>query len=225
VVNAGSAPAAQRAEALEKLCRTYWYPVYSFVRRKGYSPEDAEDLTQGFFARLIERQDFDAVRREKGRFRSYLLVALKHFLINEWKRGQTLKRGAGQAPVPLDQELAEGWYRQEPVDAQTPETIFERRWAITLLELVLSRLRAEYEQSGRTELFNCLRGFISDDAHSQTQAEASGALGISEGAIKQAVFRLRRRYQELLREEIGNTVATTGDVEDELRHLITLLRG
>ena len=225
VLAAAGNDAPQATAALEKLCQTYWYPLYAFVRRKGRTPEDAEDLTQGFFARLISRRDFEVVRREKGRFRAYLLVSLKHFLANEWKRGQTQKRGGGQWFVPLDQVLAENLYSREPADAQTAETIFERRWATTLLEQVLIRLGAEYAASDRGPQFECLRSFLADETQTRTQAEIAAELGISEGAVKQAVHRMRQRYRELLREEIAHTVATVGDVEDELRHLIAVLRG
>jgi RNA polymerase sigma-70 factor (ECF subfamily) len=210
--------------ALDKLCRTYWYPIYVFVRRKGYTSHEAEDLTQEFFARLIHGRDLEMVRREKGRFRSYLLVSLKHFLVNEWKRGQTQKRGGGQKLVPLDLALAENLYSAEAGAAQTPENAFERRWAFTLLETVLGRLQTEYADSDRGKLFNALRDYLSSETPPRSQEAIAMELRISEGAVKQAVHRLRRRYRELLREEIAHTVATAGDVEDELRHLIALLR-
>lgn len=225
VLAAGQGDSPLAAEALEKLCRAYWYPLYAYVRRRGYSPEDAEDSTQEFFARLLRNRDIEAVRQEKGRFRSYLLVALKHFLTNEWKRSQTLKRGGGITFIPLDQVLAEDRYNQEPADGQTAERIFERRWATTTLEQVLTRLQDEYSGSGRGRQFECLRNFLSGETHARTQAEIAAELGISEGAVKQAVHRMRQRYRELLREEIANTVATIGDVEDEVRYLISVLRG
>jgi RNA polymerase sigma factor (sigma-70 family) len=209
---------------LDELCRTYWYPIYLFLRRKGYTSHEAENLTQEFFTRLINGRDLTVVRREKGRFRSYLLVSLKHFLVNEWKRGQTQKRGGGQNPVPLDLALAENLYSAESSATRTPENAFERRWAFTLLESVLGRLQAEYAASERCNLFACLRDYLSSEGPPRSQEAIATELGMSEGAVKQAVHRLRRRYRESLREEIAHTVATAGDVEDELRHLIALLR-
>jgi RNA polymerase sigma factor (sigma-70 family) len=224
VVDAGRGDSPEASLALERLCRTYWYPIYVFVRRKGYGPEEAEDLTQEFFARLIRQQDLRAVRREKGRFRSYLLVSLKHFLVNEWKKGQTQKRGGGQTMVPLDLTLAENLYSAEAADARTPEHAFDQRWAVTLLETVLRRLEAEYAASGRANLFSRLRGQLPGETSSQSQEAIGIELGLTEGAVKQAVHRLRRRCRELLREEISQTLATRADVEDEFRHLIALLR-
>jgi RNA polymerase sigma-70 factor (ECF subfamily) len=224
VVDAGRGDSPEASLALDRLCRTYWYPIYVFVRRKGYGPEEAEDLTQEFFARLIRQRDLQAVRREKGRFRSYLLVSLKHFLINEWKRGQTQKRGGGQTMVPLDLTLAENLYSSEAADPRTPEHAFDQRWAVTLLETVLRRLEAEYAASGRASLFSRLRCQLPGESSSQSQEAIGIELGLSEGAVKQSVHRLRRRCRELLREEISQTLATRADVEDEFRHLIALLR-
>jgi len=224
VVGAARRDSPEALAALDKLCRTYWYPIYVFVRRKGSSSHEAEDLTQEFFARLINGRDLEVVRREKGRFRSYLLVSLQHFLVNEWKRGQTQKRGGGQKLVPLDLALAENLYSAEAGAVQTPENAFERRWAFTMLETVLGRLQAEYADSERGKLFHCLRDYLSSEAPPRSQEVIATELGMSEGAVKQAVHRLRRRYRELLREEIAQTVATVGDVEDELRHLIAVLR-
>jgi RNA polymerase sigma-70 factor (ECF subfamily) len=224
VVGAARRDSPEALAALDKLCRTYWYPIYVFVRRKGHTSHEAEDLTQEFFARLIKGRDLEVVRREKGRFRSYLLVSLKHFLVNEWKRGQTQKRGGGQNLVPLDLALAENLYSAEASAVQTPEKAFERRWAFTLLGTVLGRLQAEYADSERGKLFDCLRDYLSSEAPPRSQEAIAVELGVSEGAVKQAVHRLRRRYRELLREEIAHTVATVGDVEDELRYLIALLR-
>ncbi len=225
VLAAGRADSPLAAAALEKLCRSYWYPLYAYVRRSGCNREDAEDLTQEFFARILRQQDLDAVRREKGRFRSYLIVALKHFLVNEWKRGQTQKRGGGCLFIALDQVLADDLYNQEPADGQTAEKIYDRRWATTTLERVLMQLQTEYSAAGRERQFECLRDFLSGDAPSKRQAEMAMELGISEGAVKQAVHRMRQKYRELLREEIAHTVATLGDVEDEMRYLISVLRG
>jgi RNA polymerase sigma factor (sigma-70 family) len=218
----GQSPAAD--EALEKLCRTYWWPLYGFVRRNGYTPEEAQDLTQGFFVLLLERRDLDVVRREKGRLRSYLLTSLKNFVAKSRRRELTVKRGEGRALVPLDQLVAREQADLEPADNLTPDKIYERRWALTLLEQVLARLEAEYRTAGNGKLFDCLKEFLSDEPGRRSQAEIAAELGMTENAVKQAVHRLRQRYRELLRDEIAQTVAVPGDVEDELRHFISVLQ-
>jgi RNA polymerase sigma factor (sigma-70 family) len=215
-------PAAQ--EALEKLCRTYWWPIYGFVRRHGYSPEEAQDLTQGFFALLLERRDLDAVRREKGRLRSYLLASLKNFLAKAHRRAMTVKRGEGRALVPLDELLARERADLEPADTLTADRIFERRWALTLLEQVLTRLESEYRSAGNAKLFDCLNESLSDEPGRRSQAEVAAELGMTEDAVKQAFHRMRQRYRQLLHDEIAQTVAVPGDVEDELRHFISVLQ-
>jgi RNA polymerase sigma factor (sigma-70 family) len=218
----GRSPAAD--EALEKLCRTYWWPLYGFVRRHGYSPEEAQDLTQGFFALLLERKDFDAVRREKGRLRSYLLASLKNFLGKAHRRAMTVKRGEGQPLVPLDELLARERADLEPADTLTADRIFERRWALMLLEQVLTRLEIEYRSAGNAKLFDCLKEFLSDEPGRRSQAEVAAELGMTENAVKQAFHRMRQRYRQLLHDEIAQTVAVPGDVEDELRHFISVLQ-
>jgi len=218
----GRSPAAD--EALEKLCRTYWWPLYGFVRRNGYQPEEAQDLTQGFFALLLERRDLDVVRREKGRLRSYLLVSLKNFLAKAKRRELAMKRGEGRALVPLDELLARERADLEPADSLTADRIYERRWALTLLEQVLTRLESEYRSAGNAKLFECLKEFLSDEPGRRSQAEVGAELRMTENAVKQAFHRLRRRYRQLLRDEIGQTVAVPGDVEDELRHFISVLQ-
>src|SRR5256712_10517061 len=218
----GESPAAQ--EALEKLCRTYWWPLYGFVRRQGYSPDEAQDLTEGFFALLLERRDLDVVRREKGRLRSYLLVSLKNFLAKARRRELTMKRGEGRALVPLDELLAREHADLEPADNLTPDRIYERRWALTLLEQVLARLENEYKSAGNARLFDCLKEFLSDEPGRRSQAEVAAELGTTENAVKQAFHRLRQRYRELLRDEIAQTVGVPGDVADELRHFISVLQ-
>jgi RNA polymerase sigma-70 factor (ECF subfamily) len=215
-------PAAD--EALEKLCSTYWWPLYGFVRRDGYGPEEAQDLTQGFFALLLERHDFDVVRQEKGRLRSYLLVSLKNFLAKARRRELAVKRGEGRALVPLDELLARERADIEPADVLTADRIFERRWALTLLEQVLTRLESEYRSAGNAKLFDCLKEFLSDEPERRSQADVATELGMTENAVKQAFHRLRQRYRQLLRDEIAQTVAVPGDVEDELRHFITVLQ-
>jgi RNA polymerase sigma-70 factor (ECF subfamily) len=218
----GQSPAAQ--EALEKLCRTYWRPVYAFIRREGSASEEAEDLTQGFFALLLQRRNFDDVRKEKGRLRSYLLTSLKHFLVSEHRRAVTLKRGRGEQPVPLDELSAAERSGMEPAHHLTPERLYERRWALTLMEQVLRRLKNEYDRAGNTNLFDSLKQLLADDIEAPSRAEIATKLGMTENAVRQALHRLRQRYQLLLREEISHTVAVASDIEDELRHLIAVLR-
>jgi len=218
----GQSPAAQ--EALEKLCRTYWRPVYSFIRREGTAPEEAEDLTQSFFALLLKRRNFDDVRKEKGRLRSYLLTSLKHFLVSEHRRAVTIKRGKGQQPVPLEEIAAAGLADMEPADYLSADRVYERRWALTLMDQVLRRLKNEYDTAGNAELFDSLKQLLADEEEAPSRAEIALRLGMTENAVRQALHRLRQRYQLLLREEIGNTVAVSSDVEDELRHLIAVLR-
>ena len=220
----GDSPAAQ--EALEKLCRTYWWPLYGYVRRQGYSPEEAQDFTQGFFALLLEKKDFDAVRREKGRLRSYLLTSLRNFLAKARRREFAVKRGEGRALVPLDELLARERADLEPADTLSADRIYERRWALTLLEQALGRLEEEYRAAGPAAvgLFEQLKQALTDEPSRPSQAEIAQGMSMSENAVKQAFHRLRQRYRLLLREEIAHTVAVPGDVEDELRHFIAVLQ-
>ena len=218
----GQSPAAQ--EALEKLCRTYWRPVYSFVRREGVRTEEAEDLTQSFFALLLQRRNFADVRKEKGRLRSYLLTSLKHFLVSQHRRAVTVKRGKGQQPVPLEELAAIGRADIEPADHLSADRIYERRWALTLMEQVLRRLRDEYVMAGNAELFDLLKQLLPDEPGAPSRAEIALQLGMTDNALRQAFHRFRQRYQLLLREEISHTVAVASDIEDELRHLIRVLR-
>ena len=215
-------PAAQ--DALEKLCRIYWRPIYCFVQRQGIRPEEGEDLTQAFFADLLEHRSLTAVRKEKGRFRSYLLGALKYFLADERRRTMAIKRGKGQRLIPLDQLLADERAEMEPTDPITAEQIYERRWASTVLERVLGVLKNEYIAAGNARLFDSLKQLLPDEPGAPTQADIAAQLNISANAVRQAFYRFRQRYQSLLREEIAHTVATPGDVEDELRHLIAVVR-
>ena len=224
VVLAAQGDSTAADEALEKLCRTYWRPLYAFVRREGRNVEEAQDLTQAFFARLLERRDFDSVRREKGRLRSYLLVALKHFLANEWQRSRAIKRGEGRTLIPLDELLAHAGADFEPADTLTPDKIYERRWALTVLEQVLERLGKEYRESGKGALFDRFKQLLAGEPDHLLQAQIATELGMNENAVKQAYHRFRQRYRELLHDEIAHTVAVPGDIEDELRHLIAVLR-
>ena len=215
-------PAAE--EALEQLCSTYWWPLYSFVRRQGHSPEEAQDLTQSYFARLLERKDLETVRQEKGRLRSYLLTSVKHYLINARDRAKTLKRGEGRALVSLEELLARERSDLEPANTLSADRIYERRWALTLLEKVLTRLGEEYHTADNALLFERLRQMLSDDFDRPSQAIVAAELGMTENAVAQAFHRFRQRYRAILREEIANTVAMPGDIEDELRHLVAVLR-
>jgi RNA polymerase sigma factor (sigma-70 family) len=218
----GESPAAQ--EALEKLCRIYWRPIYSFVQRQGVAPEEAEDITQGFFASLFERGSLSAVRKEKGRLRSYLLGALKYFLADEQRRAMAIKRGKGQRLIPLEELRAENRVEMEPADPVTAQLIYERRWASTVLERVLNLLKDQYRAAGNTALFDSLKQLLPDEPDAPSQADIAAQLGMTENAVRQAFHRFRQRYQVLLREEIAHTVATLGDIEDELRDLIEVVR-
>jgi RNA polymerase sigma factor (sigma-70 family) len=218
----GESPAAQ--EALEKLCRTYWRPIYAFVRRQGIGSAEAEDLTQGFFASLLEHRNLDAVRREQGRLRSYLLGALKYFLGEERRRAMAIKRGKGQRLIPLEELRADERFTIEPADSVTPDLIYERRWASTVLDRVLNLLKDEYQRAGNLVLFDSLKQLLPGEPDAPPQKDVAAQFGMTENAVRQAFYRFRQRYQSLLREEIANTVATPGDIEDELRHLIAVIR-
>ena len=220
----GESPAVQ--EALEKLCRTYWRPIYVFVRRQGVGSEDANDLTQGFFALLLERRDLNTVRKEKGRLRSYLLTSLKHFLSNERNRAMAIKRGEGQRLISLENLHERDAVSLRATDTLTAEQIYERGWALALLDQVLTRLRDEYRAAGpaSSKLFGQLQKLLTDESDRPSQAEIAAELTMTENAVKQAFHRFRQRYRELLREEIAHTVMLPGDIEDELRHLIAVLR-
>jgi RNA polymerase sigma-70 factor (ECF subfamily) len=219
VLTAGHGSSPQAGRALEELCRAYWYPLYAYVRRRGHSPHEAEDLTQEFFARLLAKNYLAAVDREKGKFRSFLLASLKHFLANEWDRARAAKRGGGQPHLSLDIQTAETRYRSEPADDLTAEKLLDRQWALALLDQVLSRLQAEFVADGKKKQFDELKVWLTEGKGATSYAEAAAKLGTTEGAVKVAVHRLRRRYRELLREEISHTVATPAEIEEEIRHL------
>lgn len=223
LVDTAQQPSASAMEALEKICRIYWQPLYAFVRREGSSPEEAQDLTQAFFARFLERRDLDVVRREKGRLRSYLLASLKNFLANERTRARTIKRGEGRRPVPLDDFLQHANGESLPASPLSAEQIFERRWALSVLEQVFARLQEEYRAMDKLQLFARFKSFIADDDR-QSQAAIAREFAMNENAVKQAFHRFRQRYREILREEIARTVSTPADVEDELQHLVAVLR-
>jgi len=221
VVAAAGGDSTKARRALEHLCGTYWYPLYAFVRREGHGADDAQDLTQEFFARLLEKNWLDAVDREKGKFRSFLLAAMRHFLANEWDRAHRLKRGGGQAVLSLDAESAEARYALEPADRMTADRIFERRWALTLLEQVLVRLRKEFAAVGKDRLFEELKAALTGEKI--PYAEIAARLNLNEGAVRVAVHRLRLRYRDLIRAEIAETVAGEDGVDAEVQHLFAAL--
>ena len=209
-------------KALEELCRAYWYPLYAFVRHRGYSSSDAEDLTQSFFARIIETGGFASADPERGRFRSYLLGAMKHFLANEWHRAQAQKRGGGVTFLELDALDPEARYALEPAQSPHPDAGFDREWAQESIARAMEKLRAESEASGKGELFEAIKGSLTGEELARN--ETAARLGMTEGAVKVAVHRLRKRYRELLRAEIADTVNDPSDIDDEMCHLVAALR-
>ena len=225
LVLAAQGQSAAAEEALEELCRIYWRPLYAFARRQGSDPEEARDLTQGFFQLLLTRRDFDAARKEKGRLRSYLLISFKHFLGGERRREMTIKRGHGQWLIPLEELRATeavGPAFGGLVDSMSADRLYQRRWALTLIEHVLKRLKNEYGAMGNAFLFDSLKQLLPDEPDAPSRAEIAARLGMTDNALRQAFHRFRHRYQMLLREEIGHTVADPGEIEDELRHLISI---
>jgi DNA-directed RNA polymerase specialized sigma24 family protein len=219
VLAAGRSDAPQAREALETLCRTYWYPLYVYLRRRGYGREDAEDLTQGFLLQLLERNSFARVGPDKGRFRSFLLAGLNYFVADQRERATAQKRGGGKPVFSLDAHAAEQRYALEPVDDRSPDKLFEQQWALVLLDEVLARLEREFREAGKTGLFERLREFLVAGTGEETYAEAARELGLTSEAVKKAVHRFRRRYHELFREEILRTVADPAELEDEMRFL------
>ncbi len=223
VVTAGRTDTPRAQAALEKLSRTYWYPLYAYVRRRGNSVEDAQDLTQEFFARLLEHHWVVKADRSKGRFRSFLLMAMSRFLANEWEKVKTLKRGGGVSLVPLEFETAETRYAAEPATTSTPELAFDQQWALTLLDEVLCYLREQYQQHGKAAVFDALKPCLIGSREAQPYATLASELGMTEGAVKVAVTRLRQRYRERLKQEVAKTVARPEEVDGELRHLVRVL--
>ena len=224
VVRAAAGPAAPAAAAaLEHLCQAYWYPLYVFIRRQGHAPADAQDLTQTFFAQLLEKNWIRRADNELGRFRSFLLMALKRFLANEWDKVHALKRGGHCQMVPLDFDTAETRYKLEPANCATPEQAFEKQWALTLLDSVLHHLREEYVQSGQAPLFDALKPCLLGSRESQPYAILATHLGMTEGAIKVAVHRMRERYRAQLKAQIAETVAAPEEIDQEIRHLFRVL--
>ena len=223
VLSARDAGSPHSAQALEKLCRAYWYPLYAHARWRGNNSHDAEDLTQEFFARLLEKRYLDAVDRERGRFRTFLLVAFKRFLSDERDRACAKKRGGGVAPVSIDTGLAERLYENEPPPSVSADKMFEQRWALALLEQTMNRLRAEFERAGKAGEFEQLKKFLAVSNQEISHASAAAEAGMSEGALRVAVHRLRKRFRQIFREEIAHTVASADEVDGELRHLLAVL--
>src|SRR5215831_12822098 len=224
VVAAGQRELPESREALATLCRLYWYPLYAYARRRLPQAQDAQDLTQEFFARLLEKDYLRQADRQRGRFRAFLLTAFKHFMAKEHQRAYALKRGGGRTFLPLDFDRGERRYHQEPSHQATPEWLYERSWALTLLEQGLTQLREELAGAGKEPLFECLKGTLTVEATPRPYAELAGELGMTAEALKVAVHRLRRRYAELIRAEIAQTVTTPEEIEDELRELFAAVR-
>ena len=222
-MTANQGDASGATAALEKLCRTYWYPLYAYLRRQGRSPHDAQDLTQAFFLRLLEGNLLERAAREKGRFRSFLLTSLKNFLSDEWDKARAAKRGGGTPILSLDEQTAEDRYRFEPADEMSAEKLFDRRWAMTLLEMAMQRLEQEYAAADKAALFQRLHVALLGEKTSLTYADLGAQLSMTEGAVKVAAHRMHRRYRELLRAEIASTVSSQDDIDDELRQLFAAL--
>ncbi len=222
VLNAGHADSPGAAESLDWLCRTYWYPIYFYIRRRGYSPDDAQDLTQEFFARFLRENSLVRAQPEKGRFRSFLLGALKHLLADEKAKAEAKKRGGGRPLVSWEQAEAEEKLKAEPVDELSSDRAFDRRWALTALEQAASRLRREYDTPGQAGLFEHLKPYVTMEAAGPSYADAATQLGLSESAVKSAIYRLRQRYHTLVREEVAQTVTNADELREEIRHLMAL---
>jgi RNA polymerase sigma-70 factor (ECF subfamily) len=220
VLAAATHGASQHGDAFAELYLAYWPPLYAYSRRRGFSAAEAEDIIQDFFTRLVRKESLSGLQREGGKFRSFLLKSLDNFLANEWDRGQALKRGGGQRPLSLNVEEGEARFALEAADAETPESLFEKRWAFTLLEQVTDRLRDEYAAANKRELFDQLRGHLQGDRSGPPYATIAAQCGMTEGAVKVAVHRMRHRYGELLREIIARTVGSPAEVDEELRYLI-----
>lgn len=222
VLKAGEVPGDESARALDALCRGYWYPLYAYIRRLGHSPHDAQDLTQSFFAYLLEKRLLTRADPENGRFRSFLLGSLKNFMANEWRKQSAQKRGAGQT-ISFDAEDAEERYAVEPADETNPQSLYEQAWAVAVLEQAATSLETEYRSGGKQGLFDALAPFLQGERSDLTYAALGVQLGMSEGAVKVAVHRLRQRYRELLRAAVANTVADPLEVDGELQHLLQIL--
>jgi RNA polymerase sigma-70 factor (ECF subfamily) len=221
VLAAGRSSSREAEVALEELCRTYWYPLYVFVRRQTPTREDAEDLTQAFFARFLEKNYLEKLDSEKGRFRAFLLASLKHFLANEWDKANRLKRGGGQANLSLDWQSADTRYQIDPADNLSPDKLYDRAWAVTLLERVIARLGEESAAEGKSQLFEELKPYLMVGKSAIPYAQAANALAMNESAVRVAVHRLRKRYRELLRLEIGQTLSDPAQSDEEMNTLFS----
>jgi DNA-directed RNA polymerase specialized sigma24 family protein len=220
-LRSGDGPAADRA--LSELCRLYWYPVYAFVRRQGSPPEDAQDLTQGFFAMLVQRGDLERVRQEKGRLRTFLLAALKNHLVQDWRHRTAQKRGGGVLPLPLDTALTEARYCQEPLHPATPDALFDRRWALDAMEEALRQVEEDYTAAGRAALHEALQPYISTRINAAQAAEIGRAFAMTEGAVHVSIHRLRQRFRRTLERLVASTTGSGEDAADELRHLLEII--
>ncbi len=225
VLAAGRNDTTRARHALAQLCQIYWYPLYAYVRRRGYKAQDTQDLTQEFFARFLERDALAGADPARGRFRSFILTAMNHFLATEWEKARTKKRGGGAEIISLDLAAAEKRYDLEPADLATPDKAFDHQWALALLNLVLNRLEDDYQRDGKIELFTSLKQTLMGSRESQPYRELAASVGMNEGALKVAVHRLRRRYRDLLQAEIAHTVTSTAEAGDELLHLFAVLTG
>ena len=225
VARAGGAEEAASRAALEILCSAYWYPLYAYVRRRGFDAEDGRDLTQGFFEALLEKNMVASADRERGKFRSFLLGSLNHFLANEWDKRRALKRGGGATLASLDEQDAEERYLHEPADELSPEKLFDRRWAETMLEIVFARLRKEFEDAGQVDRFDECKPWLLGDKADCSYADAAARLGIGEPGVRSVVSRLRKRFRELMRAEIAETVCEPAEVDEEIRALFQALGG
>jgi len=225
VLDAGRRSAPEAEAALEMLCRAYWFPLYAFARRRGYSPDDAADLTQEFFSRLIEKSFLESADPERGRFRTFLLTIFQRFLAKEFDRSQAIKRGGGLTQFPIDFEDGETRYADSLTDEQTPERIFERQWALTMLQRVVDQLRTEYLSKGKIELFEQCRSFLVGSTATIASAETASKLNMTEGALRVAIHRLRERYRELLRSEVAGTILDETTIDDELLQLRRAIQG
>ncbi len=225
VLSAGRKSSPHSDRALGELCQTYWYPLYAFVRRQGKTKEDAEDLVQAFFARFLEKNYLEGLAAERGKFRAFLLASLKHFLANEWDKSQAQKRGGGTEHLSLNWQDADQRFHLDPPDPTNPERLFDREWALALLDRVIARLADECERDGKAELFAHAKGFLTAGQDVLPYADAARALGLEEGALRVAVHRLRKRYRALLRDEIAQTLEDSAQVDEELRSLLAALVG
>jgi RNA polymerase sigma-70 factor (ECF subfamily) len=224
VLAAGESDAARAHAALEQLCRTYWFPLYAYVRRRGSGPHEAQDLTQEFFLRLLDKQSLRLADSRRGKFRSFLLTSLKNFLINEWQKGHAAKRGNGQPIQPLEFDDAERRYLAEPARDLAPDRLFEKRWAVAVVERAQARLRGEYVAANKVPLFESLKEQVWGE-RTDAYGELAAQLNTTEGALRIAAHRMKERFRTLLREEVAHTAASAEEIDDELRHLVSLLRG